>query len=454
MRGKGLLNEDTAECKLTADEGIEGCPDGGKREFVPALAEYNLLWDGAPSHLPSTHTHISAFHKYVQDKLGLRGVVSTAPYSAWYNPAEFFFSLTKRYIRKYAPATVAELVQRLREATEKVTGEMIKGWFRKSGYLIPGEAPAERPADPNAGVADRCSLPADARFQRREHVACYDSEGKLRREKPKGKTKWSKFDEIDEGEDLQNISVSKRAGVLKQKRQKVNHCPLPEEGKMRWTGLGPEPGSSVVHGDYSGLWQGTENEMYAVEAILGERGESIKSKEYLVKWVGFNASFNEFLPASRFSAGLSTLLRNWHERNKNRAENTQIRQNAENAKELDRPKPYKPDRKAKKGDVIAIYSAGKKEKGSFLVGKVVDFLTGQRLSVHWWNSKNLDGTWAPQFLQPAGGKHIKGTGGPFVGAVHESTVMDCIPTLTQQRKGKIPAAQIRELTKLAIARLR
>ena len=35
MRGKGLLNEDTAECKLTADEGIEGCPDGGKREFVP-----------------------------------------------------------------------------------------------------------------------------------------------------------------------------------------------------------------------------------------------------------------------------------------------------------------------------------------------------------------------------------------------------------------------------------
>jgi hypothetical protein len=62
LEGKGLLNEDTAECKLTADEGIAGCPDGGKREFTPVLGEYSLLWDGAPSHLPSTHTHVSAFH--------------------------------------------------------------------------------------------------------------------------------------------------------------------------------------------------------------------------------------------------------------------------------------------------------------------------------------------------------------------------------------------------------
>ena len=60
MKGKGLLNENTAECKLTADEGIEGCPDGGKREVTPDLGDYSLLWDGAPSHLPSTHTHVSA----------------------------------------------------------------------------------------------------------------------------------------------------------------------------------------------------------------------------------------------------------------------------------------------------------------------------------------------------------------------------------------------------------
>ena len=44
MKGKGLLNENTAECKLTADEGIEGCPDGGKREVTPDLGDYSLLW--------------------------------------------------------------------------------------------------------------------------------------------------------------------------------------------------------------------------------------------------------------------------------------------------------------------------------------------------------------------------------------------------------------------------
>jgi hypothetical protein len=56
LEGKGLLNGNTAECKLTADEGIQGCPDGGKRECRPVLKDMSLLWDGAPSHLPSSHT--------------------------------------------------------------------------------------------------------------------------------------------------------------------------------------------------------------------------------------------------------------------------------------------------------------------------------------------------------------------------------------------------------------
>lgn len=153
LEGKGLLNEDTTKCELTGDE--RAVP--GKSEFKPVVRDYNLLWDSAPSHLPSTHTHISAFHKY---KLGLKGVIFTPPYSAWYNPIELFFSFAKRYIRKHAPATVPELVRRLREATAKGTGDMIKGWYRKSGYLVPGEQPKERPPDPNGGFADRCSLPA------------------------------------------------------------------------------------------------------------------------------------------------------------------------------------------------------------------------------------------------------------------------------------------------------
>lgn len=121
----------------------------------------------------------------------MKGVIFTPPYSAWFNPVELFFSYVKRYIRKHAPATVPELITRLREASEKVTGDMIKGWFKKSGYLIPGEEPEAHPVDPNLGQ-DRCSLPVDARFQRREHVLCVDANGKTRREKKRGSTRWTK----------------------------------------------------------------------------------------------------------------------------------------------------------------------------------------------------------------------------------------------------------------------
>ena len=70
LKGEGLKNEAGSECATTMDEGIESCPDGGKREYEPNLQETSVLWDSAPSHLPTTHTRITAFHNYAQDKLG------------------------------------------------------------------------------------------------------------------------------------------------------------------------------------------------------------------------------------------------------------------------------------------------------------------------------------------------------------------------------------------------
>ena len=457
LQGQGLLNADTATCKLTADEGLESCPDGGKREFAPVLGDYSVLWDGAPSHLPSTHTHVSAFHKYAQEKLGLKGVISTPPYSAWYNPVELFFSYTKRYIRKHAPATVTELVQRLREATSKVTADMIKGWFKKSGYIIPGEAPIQRPADPNAG-AERCTLPADARFERREHVACYDAEGKLRREKPRGMKRWAKYDQLEDEEaiDLANISVTKRSGVPPRKRAKVAACAQPEEGKTRFTGLGPEP-AGLPHGDQSGLWQNHDDNQ-AVEAILAERrsssGSSVAGRtEYLVKWVGFDESHNEWLPEERFTAGLNSLVKNWQVRNRRRAESLQIRENAQSAREADKPRPYKPDRYAKVADVVAIY-AGRSKKGLFFMGEVLEVLPAGKLSVHWWNATKLDGMWAPEFKQHKEGKHVRGTAGPYTGTIELASVMDRVVSLNAKKKGKIPSDQLAELIKLARCQLK
>jgi transposase len=457
MRGMGLKNDDSAVCKLTADEGIQACPDGGRIEFRPgALSAYSILWDSAPSHLPSTHTHVSAFHKYAQEKLGLKGVVFTPPYSAWFNPVELFFSYTKRYIRKFAPATVAELVERLREATAKVTGDMIKGWYRKSGYLIPGEDPVEPPGDPNEGVADRCSLPRDATFQAREHIACFDSVGKLRREKKQGHRTWSKYDEIDTSDedenDLENLSVSKRKAVAKKRRRRgaADSCQEPEEGKTRYTGIGGEP-ENAVHGDYSGLWQDHDDNQ-AVQAILDERTTRIgnKKKEYKVRWVGFDQSHDEWLPAERFTAGLNSLLKNWQERNKQREEIRQIQRNARAAAAGgggEGGRRYRPDRRAKVGDIVAIYAGRTSRQGAFFMAKVLGIQDG-KLRVHWWDSKNIDGTWSPQFRQPKGGKRVKGTAGPFVGLIQRESVIDRIPSLEGKKKGKIPTAQLREISRL------
>ena len=142
------------------------------------------------------------------------------------------------------------------------------------------------------------------------------------------------------------------------------------------------------------------------------------------------------------------MVKNWQARNKRRAESQQIRGNKKQAKQADKTKPYKPDRKAEKGDVIAIYAGGKSEKGEFFVGKVQEVLDGgKKLSVWWWGSKKLDGVWAPEYKRPK--KAQKGTAGPYTGRIERESVMDSLPTLNGLKKGKIPARQLAELIKLA-----
>ena len=312
-----LHNELGSECATSIDEGIESCPDGGKWEYKPRLGEISILWDSAPSHLPSNHVQVSAFHKYAQDKLGLRGVVHTPPYSAWFNPVELLFSYVKRYCRKFAPPDIPSLLQRIREATAQITASMVAGWFRKSGYIIPGEAPREDPLDPNAG-AERCTLPADAVFERREHVACFDEAGKLRREKKQGHKRWSQYDtmEDEEAANLRNLSAVKRSAVRPKKRAKVGACAPPDEGRTRWTGLGDEP-EGVQHADYSKLWD--TNQYNEVEAIVDERVRNGKT-EFLTKWLGYDETYNEWLSEDKFSAGSTSLIRSWRERNRRLAD--------------------------------------------------------------------------------------------------------------------------------------
>ena len=372
-----LHNPEGYECQTTADEGIESCGDGGKLEAKPNLQNMSILWDSAPPHLPSTHAHTTPFHKYATETLGIGGGVKhTPPFSPQLAPIELFFSYVKRYVRKFAPADTEQLVRRIREATEKVTGDMIAGWFRKCGFLLPGESETqERPADPNAGVENRCLLPKNARFEAREHVACFDKHGKLRREKKKGARTWTKYDEMNDQEeekgeegkeeeeeeegDLQNLSVTGRKAVRPKKRVKVGECAPPDNGeKTRWTGIGPEP-SGIPHATSADLWHA--DSYYAVEGIVDERKTPEGNSEYKVRWRGYGPEHDTWRTEQQFSAGSSSLIRNWRERNKRVRERAQISANERKSRENDKEskEEVQPINRTniRVGDVVAVLAS-------------------------------------------------------------------------------------------------
>lgn len=145
---------------------------------------------------------------------------------------------------------------------------------------------------------------------------------------------------------------------------------------------------------------------------------------------------------------MNSLIKNWQTRNNKKAEIKLISNNAKQAKKVDKPKPYKPDRKAKTGDTVAIYAGGKSQKGLCFVGKVLEELPHGKLKVHWWSAAKVDGTCSPEYRQHKAGKQLKGHTGPYTGAMETASVMDRIPSLGGQKKGKIPAKQLGELVKL------
>ena len=59
-------------------------------EFKPNIRDLSLMWDNAPSHVPTTPNRVSPFQDYVKDQLGMKGIIQTPPYSAWFNPLSYF----------------------------------------------------------------------------------------------------------------------------------------------------------------------------------------------------------------------------------------------------------------------------------------------------------------------------------------------------------------------------
>jgi transposase len=323
--GEDLWSEGDNECKLSADLGIRGCPDGGKREYMPKMRETTLMLDNAGYHQYTTENTVSAFHEWVQDKLGIKGVLFSPAYSSWFNPTEYANSFIKRYVRRFNPQTIPDLLQRIREATQKITGKFIQGWYKKASFKTGPEV--LRPADPNAGVVDRCTLPANARFDRREVIVCVDESGSVKREKKKRHSRWSKYTDEIEGT-LENVSRVRRSGVRPRKRPRIESCFEPTDGsRLRWVGIGPEP-PGLVHGSSAGLFQ-SGGDMAEIEKICDEK-KTPAGKEYLVRWKGFDSSDDEWLKEKDIQ-GLGSLLQYYKERNKRVTEESRVREHQEEA---------------------------------------------------------------------------------------------------------------------------
>ena len=450
LRDGTLLNADGSECELkSSDEGIAGCPSFGKREFQPDIKSLSLLWDSAPSHQPTNFKTVSPFAKYVSEVLGMDGLIHTPPLTPSFAPIELIFSLLKRHCRKTSPKTVPELIACIRERVATISGKTVMGLFQKCGYRVPGQPEHKRPVDPNLGHENRCTLPADAKFLRREGVACFDEAGKLRREKKRGHATWSKYDEMPDGqaEELTNISVSKKRGVLPQKRARVEECDQPPVGaKARWTGIG-EPPADANYGDHSHLISDSSDNA-AVEGILAERVDARGKPEFLVKWVGFDESHNEWLPEVRFTAGFNTMIHGWKQRNKRKAEGKQLKESAEAAQQADIVPPYKQNRKPKVGQVVAIFAGNKKDDVPLFMGKVLEISSKKGYLVHWWSAGKVDGTWSPEFRKPRGAPR-KGHGGPYTDWIDKKSVIDVIKGFDNKNKGKIEKPQLTELLRLA-----
>ena len=127
------------------------------------------------------------------------------------------------------------------------------------------------------------------------------------------------------------------------------------------------------------------------------------------------------MPASAFSTGLDSAISEWRQREKRKQGHKVLKANAKaaNAK-------YIPTRTADVGAVVAILGGGGFSKGLFFVGRITNVSAkGKKITVHWYDSKKIDGVWSEEFESKAG----KGVGKPYTSQIEAASILDHIPSL-------------------------
>jgi hypothetical protein len=323
----------------------------------------------------------------------------------------------------------------------------------------------ERPADPYENVQNRCLIEEDARFANpREHIACYDKDGKIRRLKQKGTKRWAKWDVMDDekkGEDendLVNLSVSKRDAVRPTKRVRVGACQPPEGGEARYTGLSDVP-ANAVHNENNDLWD--ENSYYAVDSIVDERKNDQGKVEYRVRWRGYGADADQWRTEDQIAAGATSLIRNWRDRNKRVKERERLKSSQRKSEENDKKKKeVVPINRTNLhvGDVVAVLVSNKKKKTpAFYLAKVLAVQQQEKkLKIQWYTDQGADGKRALEWRKPT--RSLPGTvassskqprAKPHVAIIWQHTVIDSVPSMKNKTRGKLSREDDARLQTLA-----
>jgi hypothetical protein len=252
--------------------------------------------------------------------------------------------------------------------------------------------------------------------------------GTVRKEKKPRHTRWSKYTEEVEGK-LTNLSVVRRSGV-KRKRPPIEACPEPNDGsRTRWVGLGEEP-EGLTHGSAAALFQDGDD-MAEVEKICKEK-KVRGGMDYLVRWKGFDASYDEWVNEADIM-GLGNLLQTWKERNKRVAARME-------RKEEEVARPIEPVNRGNPtvGSALAILSPNGANR-PFYLAKVLK-VNSKTIKVHWYNNKKVDGTYTLEY----GKKKGKGVGKPKTATLYRTTIVDTVASV----KGLRGRIEREELTRI------
>ena len=193
-----------------------------KKKFSKSsLTSKTVILDNASTHAAvrvEDIKHKSIFHCLAKERWGFKNIIYQPPLSPQLQPVETFFAYLKLKLCHYVPSdrlyTEELLYSTIKKIVNQITEEMIQNWSTGSGYLkSPGpgskhslvQEQKKRKGKPNPRSND--CLMKEPLLPKHKSIICADKNGTIIKQKLKGQTKWSIYQNNVPPIGLKNIQV-------------------------------------------------------------------------------------------------------------------------------------------------------------------------------------------------------------------------------------------------------